>query len=223
MQGNVRKNLRAIENELAGTAARLLPVSKTFPASRIREAYEAGYRDFGENRVQEILEKRPQLPEDIRWHLIGHLQSNKVKQIAPFIHLIHSVDSEKLLEEIQKQAVRAGRRLAVLLQVHIAEEESKSGWDAAELRKWVNQGGPGRFPDVDFLGLMGMATFTEDEEKIRKEFRSLAELKAELSAASHFSNFQLEELSMGMSGDYRIAVEEGSTLVRMGSAVFGGR
>jgi pyridoxal phosphate enzyme (YggS family) len=223
MQGKVSKNLSEIEKELAGTGARLLPVSKTFPPVRIQEAYDAGYRDFGENRVQEILEKRPQLPGDIRWHLIGQLQTNKVKQIAGFIHLIQSVDSEKLLAEIQKQAFRHSRRIPVLLQVHIAEEESKSGWDAGELQRWVEEGGPGRFPDVEFRGLMGMATFTDDKEKIRMEFRLLANLKAMLSSVKQFPNFRMEELSMGMSGDYQIAAEEGSSMVRMGSAIFGDR
>lgn len=223
MQSKVNKNLRAIEKELNGSSARLLPVSKTFPPELILEAYEAGYKNFGENRVQEILEKKPQLPDDIQWHLIGHLQSNKVKFIAGFIFLIHSVDSEKLLQEIQKQALKARRKIAVLLQVHIAEEDSKTGWDSDELRRWVMDGGPARFPDIEFRGLMGMATNTADHEKIRREFRVLSALKKEFSELNQFPNFRMEELSMGMSSDYRIAMEEGSTMVRMGTAVFGGR
>lgn len=223
MQSKVNKNIRAIESALKGTSARLLPVSKTFPADLIREAYEAGFRDFGENRVQEILEKKPLLPADIRWHLIGHLQTNKVKYIADFIYLIHSVDSEKLLSEIQKQASKAGRKIPVLLQVHIAEEESKSGWDPAALKKWVMEGGPARFPDVEIRGLMGLATNTSDVEKVRSEFRMLADLKQEFSRSTQFPNFTMQELSMGMSGDFQIAIEEGSTMIRMGTAVFGDR
>jgi pyridoxal phosphate enzyme (YggS family) len=217
------ENLARIEADLKGFSARLLPVSKTFPPEKIMEAYLAGYRDFGENRVQELLEKKEQLPDDIRWHLIGHLQTNKVKFIAPFVHLIHSVDSEKLLVEIQKQAERLGRRIQVLLQVQIADEETKSGWDANALRHWLALGSPANFPEVDFIGLMGMATNTADMEKVRNEFRMLASLKKEFEALKHLPNVRMQELSMGMSGDFRIALEEGSTMVRMGSAVFGSR
>jgi pyridoxal phosphate enzyme (YggS family) len=223
MVSNVKKNLGELEKSIQGGKARLLPVSKTFPPELIMEAYDAGYREFGENRVQEILEKRDKLPGDIRWHLIGHLQTNKVKYIADFIALIQSVDSEKLLQEIEKQAVKAGRQISVLLQVHIAEEEHKSGWDAAELRTWMLEGGPARYPHVLFMGLMGLATNTEDKEKVRAEFRGLAALKEELNRQNSYSNVKMEELSMGMSQDYRIALEEGSTMVRMGTAVFGGR
>ncbi len=223
MQSKVKKNLRELENSLDGYAARLLPVSKTFGPDLILEAYEAGYREFGENRVQEILEKKELLPADIQWHLIGHLQSNKVKYIAGFIALIHSVDSEKLLEEIQKQALKAGRKIPVLLQVHIAQEESKTGWDADELRDWMKGAGPDRFPDVLFKGLMGLATNTPEEAVVRNEFKSLAALKKEFAAGYSFPNVEMEELSMGMSSDYRIALEEGSTMVRMGTAIFGGR
>ena len=223
MISNVKKNLAELEKSIQGSRARLLPVSKTFGPELILEAYEAGYREFGENRVQEILEKREKLPADIRWHLIGHLQSNKVKYIAEFIALIQSVDSEKLLQEIEKQAAKAGRQIPVLLQVHIAEEEHKSGWDATELRQWMQEAGPARFPHVLISGLMGLATNSPDEEKIRAEFRGLSDLQKELSSEYSYPNLQLKELSMGMSSDYRIAMEEGSTMVRMGTAVFGGR
>jgi pyridoxal phosphate enzyme (YggS family) len=223
MPDQIAENIRLIEKELASSRARLLPVSKTFPPERILEAYRAGCRDFGENRVQEILEKKALLPQDIRWHLIGHLQTNKVKQIAGFIHLIHSVDSEKLLAEIDRQGARHGRQIACLLQVFIAKEETKSGWDPDELRTWFREGGPARYPHIRIRGLMGMATFTDDESVVRAEFRNLGHLFAELARTAHFPNCQMEELSMGMSGDYRIACEEGSTLVRMGTAVFGGR
>ena len=223
MSSSTKKNLDAIEKALEGSASRLLPVSKTFPVSRIMEAYEAGYRDFGENRVQEILEKKAQMPEDIRWHLIGQLQTNKVKYLADFIFLIHSVDSEKLLAEIEKQASKHERQIPVLLQVHIAEEETKSGWDAGELRLWLAAGGPSRYPHVLFRGLMGMATNTDDMELVRAEFRGLANLKKEFSENQQYPNFKMEELSMGMSSDFKVAMEEGSTMVRMGSAIFGGR
>ena len=223
MESKVRKNLSELEKSIHGGKARLLPVSKTFPPELITEAYEAGYREFGENRVQEILEKRDKLPADIQWHLIGHLQTNKVKYIADFIALIQSVDSEKLLQEIDKQAVKAGRQIPVLLQVHIAEEENKTGWDAAELSAWMQEGGPARYPHVLFRGLMGLATNTADEQKVRAEFRGLAALKEKLKKECTFPNVKMEELSMGMSQDYQIALEEGSTMVRMGTAVFGGR
>lgn len=220
---NIQDRIRQIEKTLFGTGARLIPVTKTFGPDLIMEAYEAGYRDFGENRVQELLEKKDSLPADVQWHLIGHLQTNKVKYIAGFIHLIQSVDSVKLLEEIQKQAAKAGCRIKVLLQVHIADEENKTGWDPQELRRWFEEGGPAFFPDVDFRGLMGIATLTSDKDKIRDEFRLLAGLKKEFSERFTFPNVALEELSMGMSSDYSIAVEEGSTMVRMGTAIFGGR
>lgn len=223
MPDQIAENIRLIKKELASSRARLLPVSKTFPAERILEAYRAGCLEFGENRVQEILEKKPLLPEDIRWHLIGHLQTNKVKHIAGFIHLIHSVDSEKLLAEIDRQAARHGRQIDCLLQVFIAQEETKSGWDPDELRVWFREGGPARYPHIHIRGLMGMATFTADESVVRAEFRTLHHLFDELARSARFPNCHMEELSMGMSGDYRIACEEGSTLVRMGSAVFGGR
>jgi pyridoxal phosphate enzyme (YggS family) len=223
MESKIKKNLSELEKSIQGGKARLLPVSKTFLPELIMEAYEAGYREFGENRVQEILEKRDKLPADIQWHLIGHLQSNKVKYIADFIALIQSVDSEKLLQEIEKQAIKAGRQIAVLLQVHIAEEEHKSGWDRAELLAWMLDGGPARFPNVLFRGLMGLATNTQDKDKVRYEFRGLAELKKEIDARITYPNVKMEELSMGMSQDYETALEEGSTMVRMGTAVFGGR
>lgn len=223
MVSKVKKNLGELEKSIQGSKARLLPVTKTFGPELIFEAYQAGYREFGENRVQEILEKKDKLPSDIQWHLIGHLQSNKVKYIADFIALIQSVDSEKLLLEIEKQAKKAGRIIPVLLQVHIAEEENKSGWDAHELLDWMRQGGPSRFPNVQIKGLMGLATYSEDEVKVRSEFRSLADLKNTIAENFSFPNCRMEELSMGMSSDFRLALDEGSTMVRMGTAVFGGR
>jgi len=203
--------------------AKLLPVSKTFPADKILQAYEAGYRDFGENKVQEVLLKKELLPADIRWHIIGHLQTNKVKSIAPFVFLIHSVDSEKLLLEIEKQAAKCGKKVSCLLQVFISDEETKFGWDPEDLRKWVQDKGPERFPNVMIRGLMGMASNTSDLDQVRREFGGLKALFDEFSGHFSFPNFKMEELSMGMSGDFKVACEEGSTMVRMGSAIFGGR
>ena len=223
MESDVRKNLQLIESDLSGFSARLLPVSKTFPAERILPAYEAGYKDFGENKVQEIIAKKEELPSDIRWHLIGHLQSNKVKYIAPFIYMIHSVDSEKLLMEINKQAEKCNRLIPCLLQVFIATEESKFGWSPEELLAWYQSDGPSRFPFVSIQGLMGMASNSPDENQVRKEFRSLKALFEQLKAYDSLANSEMKELSMGMSGDFRIACEEGSTLVRMGTAIFGTR
>lgn len=223
MESHVKKNLETIESELVGSKARLLVVTKTFSPERIMEAYESGYRAFGENKVQELLEKKEKLPTDIEWHLIGHLQTNKVKYIAPFIHCIQSVDSEKLLEEIEKQAKKNGRRIQVLLQVYIAKEDTKSGWDPLELEAWFGDKGPSRFPSLDFAGLMGMASFSTDWELVRSEFRQLRQWQEAWSQQFSFPNVELKELSMGMSGDFRIAVEEGSTMIRMGSAVFGPR
>ena len=194
----------------------LVAVSKTHPADAIRQLYDLGQRDFGENYVQELVTKQDTLPADINWHFIGHLQSNKVKYIAPFVHMIQSVDSEKLLKEIDKQAQKNSRVINVLLQVHIAQEETKFGVDERELAQIMEQ--VNAFPHVRIRGLMGMASFTENKEQVRKEFRYLK---------SFFDNYKQtsnwDTLSMGMSGDYQMAVEEGSTLVRIGSLLFGER
>lgn len=197
----------------------LLAVSKRQPLEKLHEAYAAGQRDFGENKVQELMEKVDQLPADIRWHLIGHLQTNKVKYIAPFVHLIHSVDSLKLLQEIEKRAAQNNRTIPVLLQMHIAEEESKFGLNAEELTELAEAALSGHFPHIELRGLMGMATFTEDEAQVRKEF---GVLKGHFDHwKTHFPSFNT--LSMGMSGDLEIAIEQGSTLVRVGTAIFGER
>lgn len=196
----------------------LVAVSKTHPVETIREVYEAGQKTFGENKVQELVEKHDLLPSDIRWHLIGHLQTNKVKYIAPFVDTIQSVDSEKLLAEIDRQAKKHNRKINVLLQVKIAEEETKSGLSAGEaeviLAKWQS----GQWPYADIKGLMGMATFTENEAQIRREFGTLKRLFDQLSILH-----PMETLSMGMSGDYQIAIECGANSVRIGSAIFGRR
>ncbi len=198
---------------------RLIAVSKTKPLELIREAFEAGQRDFGENKVQELREKHPALPE-ARWHMIGSLQRNKVKYIAPFIHLIHSVDSERLLAEIDKEAAKNGRVIDCLLQLNISEEDNKSGLDevsGADLLRRIDQ-----YPHVRIKGLMGMAAFTEEEALIRAQFARLRRASEAFSTIDH-ARVQMEELSMGMSGDFEIAIAEGATMVRIGSAVFGTR
>lgn len=202
----------------------LVAVSKTKPAEAIKELYDMGQRDFGENYVQELVQKQQQLPQDIRWHFIGHLQSNKVKYIAPFIHLIHSIDSFKLLKEVNKQAIKVNRIINVLLQVHVAKEETKFGLDEKELGELTDTNGVelSELKHVKISGLMAMASFTDDKEKVRKEFKLLKSL-FDKYAPLQTANCKLETLSMGMSGDYLIAIEEGSTMVRIGSLVFGER
>lgn len=201
---------------------KLVAVTKTKPLSMLREAYEAGCHIFGENKVQEMAEKQPQLPTDIQWHLIGHLQTNKVKYIASFVALIHSVDSLKLLQEINKQGARNNRVIECLLQIHIAEEETKFGLDPTEAEGLLSSQELDSLTHIRIVGLMGMATNTDDDTQIRREFRGLKQLYDKLSAIQR-PNVAFRELSMGMSGDYPIAVEEGSTLVRVGSAIFGER
>ena len=213
--------IRLIESELEGKA-KLIAVTKTKPVPLLQEAYGAGCRRFGENKVQEMAEKQPQLPSDIEWHLIGHLQTNKVKYIAPFVMLIHSVDSLKLLQEINKQATKNDRTIDCLLQIFIADEETKFGLLPAEAESLLTSPELGNLLNVRLVGLMGLATNTGDETKIRGEFRGLKELFDKLAQIQH-PIIDFRELSMGMSGDYRIAVEEGSTMVRVGSAIFGAR
>lgn len=220
---DIKKNIQEFNNYLSNTNCKLVAVSKTKPNSDIQEAYDAGQRIFGENKVQEMVEKHSNLPEDIEWHMIGHLQSNKVKYIAPFVSLIHSVDSLKLLKEINKQAKKNERIIKILLQIHIAEEDTKFGLDKTELFELLHSLEITEFHNVQIVGFMGMATFTEDEEQIRKEFKMLKKLFDETLEKELPSNFNLSEISMGMSGDYEIAIEEGSTLIRVGSSIFGER
>lgn len=201
----------------------LIAVSKTQPIEKIQEAYDAGQRAFGENKAQEMARKYEQLPRDIQWHMIGHLQTNKVKYIAPFVHLIHSVDSLKLLTEIDKQAKKNNRVIPCLLQVHIAEEESKFGFSAEEVQELLKSEAMQRLDHIRIAGLMGMATFTENMDQVRKEFRSLNQLFTTLKNQPLPKQVVMEELSMGMSGDYAIALEEGSTMVRIGTSIFGER
>jgi len=197
---------------------KLVAVSKLKTVDEIKELYSLGQRDFGENYVQELTEKQAALPNDIRWHLIGHLQSNKVKYIAAFIHMIQSVDSVNLLKEINKQAAKAGRVIDVLLQMHIAQEETKFGLDEQELNRLLNSAN--EFRNVRMKGLMGMASFTAEQEQVRNEFRYL---KWVFDKYGQESSQQFEILSMGMSGDYKIAIGEGSNMVRIGSLLFGNR
>jgi pyridoxal phosphate enzyme (YggS family) len=220
---SIESHLQRIESQLASTACRLIAVTKTHPVAVLQEAYDAGCKRFGENKVQEMADKYEQLPKDIEWHLIGHLQSNKVKYIAPFVSLIHSVDSLKLLQEINRQAAKHQRVVDCLLQIHIAREETKFGLSETEARHLLTSPDLEALHHVRICGLMGMASNTDDQEQIRAEFRGLRQLYESLAALPSRPNVDFQELSMGMSGDYLIAVEEGSTLVRVGSAIFGNR
>lgn len=220
---SISDNLNQIKSELDPHNCLLVAVSKTKPASDIQKAYDAGHRDFGENKAQEMTGKYEELPQDIRWHMIGHLQRNKVKYLAPYVHLIHGVDSPRLLREINKQAKKAERTIKVLLQIHIAREESKFGFDEAELIELLDSEEMAELKNVQVTGLMGMATNTDNEARVREEFAHLKSLFEKLKADYDLPNMQMEELSMGMSGDYKIALAEGSTMVRIGSAIFGAR
>lgn len=214
---SIQQNYQAILSQLPENV-KLVTVSKTNPAEKIKEVYDLGQRAFGENKVQELLEKQPVLPNDIEWHLIGHLQTNKVKYIAGFISMIESIDSEKLLKEVDKEALKNNRKINVLLQVKIAKEETKFGLTVDEtkdiFKKYLN----GNYPNIEIKGLMGMASFVDDEIQIREEFSVLKNLFDELSELK-----PLETLSMGMSGDFPLAIDCGSNSVRVGSAIFGER
>lgn len=215
---------QTIKQELDAKQVTLVAVSKIQPVEAILKLYELGQRDFGENYVQELVDKQALLPKDIRWHFIGHLQSNKVKYIAPFVQLIHGVDSFKLLKEINKEAAKNNRVIDVLLQVHIAQEETKFGLNEEELKSIYNRNSDGleELKNVRICGFMGMASFSDDLEKVRGEFRYLKSL-FDWYADLPIANSQFSILSMGMSGDYTIAIEEGSTMVRIGSLLFGAR
>jgi hypothetical protein len=211
----IADNIRKLKSELPSTVE-LVAVSKFKPVEAIREAYEAEQRSFGENRPQELAAKAPQLPGDIVWHFIGHLQTNKVKMVVPYAHLIHSVDSERLLAEIDKAARAAGKVMDCLLEIHIAEEQTKQGFTPDEAVALAKEAG--RYPNIRLRGVMGMATFTDDREQVRREFRSLKAVSERLSFLPG-----CDTVSMGMSGDWPIAVEEGTTIVRIGTAIFGKR
>ena len=215
---SIAENLHQVLSTLPPKVT-LVAVSKTKPEEDLQAAYDAGQRIFGENKIQEMTRKHEALPKDIEWHMIGHVQSNKVKYMAPYVSLIHGVDREKLLKEINKQAIKNNRVIDCLLQMHIAQEETKFGLDGHELSQIIKNAQAGAYPNVRLLGIMGMATFTSDQNQIRAEF---ARLKQHFDTAAN----QLEHcsvLSMGMSGDYPIAIEEGSTMIRVGSKIFGER
>lgn len=214
----ISENLKNLKSKLPHNVT-LIAVSKTKPVSDLMQAYNAGHKVFGENKVQEMESKWQEMPKDIQWHMIGHLQRNKVKYIAPFVSLIHAVDSLRLLKEINKQAKRNERVIDCLLQIKIAEEDSKFGMDIADATALLNSEELQNFKNVKIVGLMGMATFTDDEKQISQEFQRLKKV---------FDQFKIEKselkiLSMGMSGDYKIAIENGSNMVRIGSAIFGER
>lgn len=216
---------KALRTDLDEKQVTLVAVSKTKPAGDIQELYNLGQRQFGENYVQELVDKQAQLPSDIEWHYIGHLQSNKVKYIAPFVHLIHAVDSFKLLQEINKQAAKSDRVIRVLLQMHIADEETKFGMDENELTTLLEyyKAQKDTMQHVQVCGLMGMASFSDDKEKVRAEFARLYNVFKFLKDSYFLYEPYFNTCSMGMSGDYRIAIEEGSTMVRIGSMLFGER
>lgn len=215
---SISENLIRIKTSLPEEIT-LVAVSKTKSEEEILQAYATGHRVFGENRIQEMVDKHENLPKDIQWHMIGHVQRNKVKYMAPFVSLIHGVDSLKLLQEIDKQGNKYGRKLDCLLQVHIAEEASKFGFDHQEVEDLAQSGALDQLEHVSISGLMGMATFTDDMNQVRREFKGLKQLFDRLQSTLP----QLKILSMGMSGDYEVALEEGSNMVRIGSSIFGAR
>ena len=218
---SIASNLTTIKASLPEHVT-LVAVSKTKPVTDLMEAYEAGQRIFGENKIQEMTDKWEEMPKDIQWHMIGHVQTNKVKFMAPFVSLIHGVDSLKLLQEINKQALKNNRVIDCLLQIHIAEEETKFGLDEKELASLLASADFHNLKNIQILGLMGMATFTENQNQIKKEFTHLKSIFASLQATETV-NCKLNTVSMGMSGDYQLAIECGSTMVRIGSSIFGGR
>lgn len=219
---SISDNLHTIKDNLPNNV-KLIAVSKFHPVEAIQEAYSTGQRLFGESRMQEIDQKYSLLPNDIQWHFIGHLQTNKVKAIVPYTHTIHSVDSLKLLQEIEKQAAVIGKQICCLLEIHIAREEAKYGISFDECRKLLQDGLHNDLKYAYIGGVMGMATFTEDESQIRKEFKSLKSFYDELKKDYFPENDLFSEISMGMSDDYIIAIEEGSTMIRVGSSIFGQR
>jgi pyridoxal phosphate enzyme (YggS family) len=218
---SIKDNLLQIKSQLPENVT-LVAVSKTKPVSDLMEAYNAGQRIFGENKIQEMTEKWEQMPKDIQWHMIGHVQTNKVKYMAEYVSLIHGVDSLKLLQEINKQAAKHNRIIDCLLQMYIAEEETKFGLDEKELEDILHFVQNDKLQNIKVVGLMGMATFTENQTQIKKEFLNLKSTFDKINSLS-IVNYQLSIISMGMSGDYNLAIECGSTMVRIGSSIFGNR
>ena len=218
-----KENYLHISQQAKSAKATLVAVSKTKPVEAIQELYDLGHRDFGENYVQELVDKQAQLPKDIRWHFIGHLQSNKIKYIAPFVHLIHGIDSFKLLKEVNKQAIKNNRIIDVLLQMHIAQEETKFGLDENELAAIINKNAElEALTNIRINGLMGMASFTDNTDVVKQELQTLRHIFEKYGNSSlPAGRFQI--LSMGMSSDYQLALAEGSTMIRIGSLLFGSR
>ena len=220
---SIINNINSYNEQLAPYKAQLIAVSKTKPVEDLLQAYEGGQRDFGENKAQELTTKFENMPKDIQWHMIGHLQRNKVKYIAPFVYLIHAVDSPRLLAEINKQALKNDRVISCLLQIHIAEEETKFGFDEAELLDFITSDALSEYKNIKILGLMGMATNTDNKTQVSKEFNHLKALFEQIKNNFDLKNVEMQELSMGMTSDYIEACEAGSTMVRIGSAIFGAR
>lgn len=220
---SIKINIEKYTESLKPYGSKLIAVSKTKPNEDLLQAYHAGQKHFGENKVQELTSKFDALPKDIHWHMIGHLQRNKVKYIAPFVYLIHAVDSERLLKEIDKQALKNNRVINCLLQVHIAKEETKFGFSEQELLAFLNSAELDSMKNIRVLGLMGMATNTDDVELVKQEFMGLKSLFENIKSIINTVNVSMEELSMGMTSDYKVACEAGSTMVRIGSAIFGER
>ncbi|MFT7148716.1 MAG: pyridoxal phosphate enzyme (YggS family) [Nonlabens sp.] len=220
---SIINNINYYNEQLAPYKAQLIAVSKTKPVEDLLQAYEGGQRAFGENKAQELTTKFETMPKDIQWHMIGHLQRNKVKYIAPFVYLIHAVDSPRLLAEINKQALKNDRVISCLLQIHIAEEETKFGFDKAELLDFIKSDALSEYKNIKILGLMGMATNTDNKAQVSKEFNHLKVLFEQIKNNFDLKNVEMQELSMGMTSDYLEACEAGSTMVRIGSAIFGAR
>ena len=233
MSQEVQRRLESIREDVLARARQanrdvtLVAVSKTKPDEDLMEAYQAGQRDFGENRVQELVGKAERLPQDIRWHMIGHIQTNKIKDFLPFVHLVHGVDRRKVLDVMEREAAKLDRTVDILLQVHIAQEATKFGFDPEELKALAKQDIWSSYPHLAPVGLMGMATFTDDRELVRSEFATLAKLHREVgdffTEVASNRNAKWGVLSMGMSGDWPLAIEEGSTMIRVGSSIFGHR
>ena len=219
---SIAQNITQLKSSLPKEVT-LIAVSKKKPVEALQEAYDAGQRAFGENYIQELVDKHASLPTDIEWHFIGHLQSNKVKYIAPFVHLIHGVDSLKLLKEINKQGLKNDRVIPILLQFHIAEESTKFGLNQDECEALLNNEVFAQLENVKVCGVMGMASFTDDKQQVQSEFEHLASLFEKIKLHPSIDSEHFQHLSMGMSGDYPIAIEDGATLVRVGSAIFGAR
>ncbi|KAA6431960.1 YggS family pyridoxal phosphate-dependent enzyme [Rufibacter glacialis] len=220
---SIAENIQDFQQRLSGTNCQLIAVSKTHPVELIREAYDGGQRAFGENKAQEMMQKQPQLPADVEWHMIGHLQTNKVKYIAPFVHLIQSVDSLRLLQEIDKQAQKHNRVIDCLLQFYIAEEDTKFGLDLEEAKQLISSEAFAALQHVRLCGVMGVATNTDDEQHLQREFSRLKSYFTTIKEQFFPNDSFFKEVSMGMSSDYQLAIAEGSTMIRVGSAIFGNR